>query len=213
MVIVDENGNCPLQDRALAYFVSHLARNSRGKVFLVPVDSSMVLEETVEKARGRVVRGPVGDALLLREMKKHGSSFAGEPSGAWIHYDYNPTPDGTLSGLLYLKALEEDGLTVSGSLKDIPEYFMERRSIPFNTELDDQASSMFESELVKIVGKGSRFSGEYGLRAASGNSWVLVRKSGTEPKIRVTVESRTKMEMDRIMKETIHLTERLSRSD
>ncbi len=211
MVIVDEKGNCPLQDRALAYFVSHLARSSRGKVFLVPVDSSMVLEETVEKAGGRVVRGPVGDALLLREMKKQGSSFAGEPSGAWIHYDYNPTPDGILSGLLYLKALEEEGLSVSASLKDIPEYFMERRSIPFSTELNNQAVAMFESELVKIVGKGSKFSSEYGLRAASGDSWVLVRKSGTEPKIRVTVESRTKLEMDRIMKETIHLTEWLSR--
>src|SRR5207245_7766187 len=78
MVIVDEKGDCPLQDRALAYFVSHLARSSRtSKVFLVPIDSSMVLEETVEKAGGRVIRGPVGDALLLREMKKHGSSFAG----------------------------------------------------------------------------------------------------------------------------------------
>jgi len=211
MVIVDEKGNCPLQDRALAYFVSQLARSSKGKAFLVPVDSSMVLEETVEKAGGRIVRGPVGDALLLREMKKHGSSFAGEPSGAWIHYDYNPSPDGILSGLLYLKALEEDGLTVSASLKDIPEYFMERRSIPFSAELDRQALSMFESELVKIVGKGSKFSSEYGLRAASGDSWVLVRKSGTEPKIRVTVESKTRSETGRIMKETIHLTERFSR--
>jgi len=213
MVIVDEKGNCPLQDRALAYFVSHLARSSRAsKVFLVPIDSSMVLEETVEKAGGRVIRGPVGDALLLREMKRHGSSFAGEPSGAWIHYDYNPSPDGILSGLLYLKALEEDGLTVSASLKDIPEYHMERRSIPFSVDLDSEGASMFESELAGIVGGGSRFSNEYGLRAASRESWVLVRKSGTEPKIRVTVESKTWSEMDRIMKETIHLTQRLSRS-
>jgi len=172
----------------------------------------MVLEETVEKAGGRVIRGPVGDALLLREMKKHGSSFAGEPSGAWIHYDYNPSPDGILSGLLYLRALEEDGLTVSASLKDIPEYHMERRSIPFSVDLDSEGASMFESELAGIVGGGSRFTSEYGLRAASGESWVLVRKSGTEPKIRLTVESKTWSEMERIMKETIHLTEGLSRS-
>jgi len=88
---------------------------------------------------------------------------------------------------------------------------MERRSIPFSAELDRQALSMFESELVKIVGKGSKFSSEYGLRAASQDSWVLVRKSGTEPKIRVTVESKTRSETGRIMKETIHLTERFSR--
>jgi phosphoglucosamine mutase len=213
MVIVDEKGNCPLQDRALAYFVSHLARGNReSKAFLVPIDTSMVLEETAQKVGGRIVRGPVGDALLLREMKKHGSSFAGEPSGAWIHYDYNPSPDGILSGLLYLKALEEDGLTVSASLKDIPEYHMERRSIPFSADLDREGASLFESELARIVGKGSRFTSEYGLRAASGDSWVLVRKSGTEPMIRLTVESKTRSETDRIMKETIQLTQRLSRS-
>src|SRR5438552_3231803 len=81
-----------------------------------------------------------------------------------------------------------------------------------SVDLDSEGASMFESELARIVGEGSRFSSEYGLRAASGESWVLVRKSGTEPKIRVTVESKTWSEMDRIMKETIHLTQRLSRS-
>src|SRR5437879_12382697 len=90
MVIVDERGNCPLQDRALAYFVSHLARSSRtSKVFLVPIDSSMVLEETVEKAGGRVLRGPVGDAMLVRERKKQGSGVAGAPGGARMHDVYD----------------------------------------------------------------------------------------------------------------------------
>src|SRR3989441_6351488 len=51
MVVFYERGNCPLQDRAVGYFVSHLCWSSRtSKVFLVPIDSSMVLEETVEEA-------------------------------------------------------------------------------------------------------------------------------------------------------------------
>src|SRR5207245_11737909 len=62
MGVVDEKGKCPLQDRALAYFVSHLARSSRTcRVFFVLIDSSMVLEETVEKAGGSVIRGLVRD--------------------------------------------------------------------------------------------------------------------------------------------------------
>src|SRR5437879_8914524 len=78
MVIVDEKGNCPLQDRALAYFVSHLARSSRtSKVFLVPIDSSMVLEETVEKAGGRESGGTVGGGVGVRVMRRDGSCVAG----------------------------------------------------------------------------------------------------------------------------------------
>lgn len=204
MVLVDETGDCPLQDRALAYYISHLAQKGHSnRTFLVPVDSSMVVEEAVYRNGGNVIRGPVGDAQLLREMKRHGSQFGGEPSGAWIHYDHNPSPDGLLSGLLYLKALEEDEQTVRGSLEGIPEYHMERRSIQTPARLDENMTSRLSTILSGIVGRNASVSREYGLRVSSEGSWVLVRKSGTEPKLRVTAESKSKTETERIMRESI----------
>ena len=110
--IIDEKGNCPLQDRVLGSYITCLARKSKGP-FLVPVDASMAIEEAATKYGARLMRGPVGDARLLVEMKKIGASFAGEPSGAWIHGEYNLCPDGILSGLLYLKQLETWDLSVS----------------------------------------------------------------------------------------------------
>ncbi len=210
MVIVDENGDCPLQDRALAYYISYLTRHAgrTDRTFLVPVDSSMVIEETAEKEGGKIVRGPVGDALLLREMKKHGSSFAGEPSGAWIHYKLNPSPDGLISGLSYIKALEEEGKTVAESLEGIPEYHMERRSISTPVRTEPSTIDSLSGQLSRIIGSKATVSHDYGLRIASSQSWALVRKSGTEPKIRLTVESKSKSEAERITRESTHLITR-----
>ena len=111
MYIVDENGVCPLQDRILASYIAFLAKHSRGP-FVVPLDASMVVDEIAEKHGAKLVRGPVGDAKLLRAAKRLGANFAGEPSGAWIHRNYNSCPDGPLSGLLFLKAEETLGLHV-----------------------------------------------------------------------------------------------------
>src|SRR5207302_5213262 len=102
---------CPLQDRVLGSYITCLAKKSKGP-FLVPVDASMAIEEASTKYGAKLRRGPVGDAKLLVEMKKVGASFAGEPSGAWIHGEYNLCPDGILSGLLYLKQLETLDLSV-----------------------------------------------------------------------------------------------------
>src|SRR5207244_7066502 len=86
MYIVDQNGVCQLQDRILASYIACRAKRSKGP-FVVPLDASMVVDEVAEKHGAKLVRGPVGDAKLLREAKRLDANFAGEPSGAWIHRD------------------------------------------------------------------------------------------------------------------------------
>ncbi len=130
--IIDEKGNCPLQDRVLGSYITCLARKSKGP-FLVPVDASMAIEEAATKYGAKLMRGPVGDAKLLVEAKKIGAFFAGEPSGAWIHGEYNLCPDGILSGLLYLKQLETLDLSVSEAVDEIPEYYVLKH---YNNALD-----------------------------------------------------------------------------
>src|SRR5947199_9424869 len=88
---------------------------------VVPVEASMVVDEIAEKTGARLVRGPVGDAKLVREAKRLGANFAGEPSGAWIHRDYNNCPDGPLSGLLFLKAAETPAPSVAEMAGDVPD--------------------------------------------------------------------------------------------
>jgi phosphomannomutase len=208
MYIVDEKGVCPLQDRILASYIVFLAKKSKGP-FVVPLDASMVVDEVAEKRGAKVVRGPVGDAKLLREMKRLGASFAGEPSGAWIHRDYNSCPDGPLSGLLFLKASEELDLSVSEMVADIPEYHVIREGVNHAGKLSRENISKVATGLNKILGKDSSVETRFGLRVSTENAWVLVRDSGTEPVIRVTGESKDKAEAIRVMKETLRLLKRV----
>jgi len=207
MFMVDERGICHLQDRVLAAFVSFLSSQSKGP-FVVPLDVSMSVDEVAKKNDARLVRGPVGDAKLLREMKAVGGIFAGEPSGAWIHPQFNPCPDGILSGLLFLRAVEEEGRTVSKVIGDVPEYHMIRESILIGRADAGEVSQRAGREIEKIVGLDASTTSKFGLRVSSDNSWVLVRQSGTEPVLRVTTESKIAKEALRIMRETIRLLRR-----
>jgi phosphoglucosamine mutase len=206
--IIDEKGNCPLQDRVLGSYITCLARKSKGP-YLVPVDASMAIEEAAAKYGAKLMLGPVGDAKLLVEMKKVGASFAGEPSGAWIHREYNLCPDGILSGLLYLKQLETLDLSVSGAVNEIPEYFMVRKSDSLTEKMSAGIKSTLSKELQKIIGKDSLIETKFGVRVSSEDSWVLVRESGTEPVIRITTESKQRSTANRIMRDTLSLVRRV----
>jgi phosphoglucosamine mutase len=206
--IIDEEGNCPLQDRVLGSYITCLARSSKGP-FLVPVDASMAIEEAAVKYGARLMRGPVGDAKLLVEMKRVGASFAGEPSGAWIHGEYNLCPDGILSGLLYLKQLETLDLSVSEAVNEIPEYFMVRKSLGLGRKMSSSSIARLSRELENPIGKDSTVETKFGVRVSSDDSWVLVRESGTEPVIRITAESKERSKANRIMKETLSLVKRV----
>jgi phosphomannomutase len=204
MYIVDENGVRPLQDRILASYIAFLAKSSKGP-FVVPLDASMVVDEVAEKHGAKLVRGPVGDAKLLRETKRLNANFAGEPSGAWIHRDYNSCPDGPLSGLLFLKASESLGLRISEMVRDVPEYYMIREGINHTGKLSKGMMSTLGTGLKKILGKDSLIETKFGMRVSTENAWVLVRDSGTEPVIRVTGESKDRSEATRVMRETLQL--------
>jgi phosphoglucosamine mutase len=207
-VVVDQKGSYPLQDRILGSYLSFLARESKGP-FLVPVDASMGVDQAVEPYGAKLVRGPVGDAKLLAEMKREGASFAGEPSGAWIHRDFHPCPDGLLSGLLYLRQLEQHGLSVSQAVEAIPEYQMVRKSIVLPIAIGKIEGNSLSEGLESIIGGDASTDSRFGLRVSSEDSWVLVRESGTEPVLRITAESKKPSEASRIVKDALILINRV----
>jgi len=210
MYIVDEKGTCPLQDRVLAAFLASLSKFSKGP-FVVPIDVSMAVDEIAQDRNAKIVRGPVGDAKLLREMKHVGGTFAGEPSGAWIHPKFNPCPDGILSSLSFLQAVEKDGRTVSEVIEDVPEYHMLRDSVLLRKESKIQEEPL-SREIGRAIGQDANTTSKFGLRVSTDQSWVLVRHSGTEPVLRVTVESKIRKEASRIMRDTVRVLRRTLKS-
>ena len=74
------------------------------------VEASMCVETMAQKYGGKVIRVRVGDIYVSEAIKQLSAVFGGEPCGAWVHPKFHWCPDGPLSAVLLLKALEEENL-------------------------------------------------------------------------------------------------------
>ncbi len=142
---------------------------------VAPVDSSMLLENFAQ-----VVRVKVGDANVSHEMKVRGIEFGGENSGTQIFAGWRYTPDAIYAALKFAEIAQR--MDIDEIVSGFPRYFTVRRSLRYvdRTEMER---------------KIERFVADYdadtvdGYRVSLGDAWFLIRFSGTEPKVRVTVEA------------------------
>ncbi|MCK4962449.1 MAG: hypothetical protein KAS19_08175, partial [Anaerolineales bacterium] len=178
----------PSPDRVLAAYARHVVEANGGGVVVTHVGASMSVEEAVEGAGGKVVRTKVGDVNVTEAMVEHDALFGGEPVGAWIHPDVNLCPDGVLSALRLMTALESEGKTLSEFIGDIPEYPTLRDKVQCPNK-EKEATMKSISKLEGEFGEVKDVSTVDGVRLQLEDGWVLIRPSGTEPIIRITVEA------------------------
>ncbi|MGZ7208423.1 MAG: phosphoglucosamine mutase [Methanobacterium sp.] len=186
MVAIDDNGKMADFDKLLALVSSQIG----GKV-VTTVDASVCIDMCMQKKGGEVIRTKVGDVHVAEAIVETNASFGGEPSGTWLHPDFCMCPDGILSALKVIKIVEKKG-PLSKLLDDIPSYPTVRDKIECENIQKTLIMEKVKEELpdyfddVKDVNfiDGVRISMEDG-------SWVLIRPSGTESYIRITLEGRT----------------------
>jgi len=185
---IDEKGAFVDFDRVLAAYAAHVLKRSGGGTVVTNVEASMCLEKMVEPLGGKVVRTRVGDVYVAEAVKKFGSVFGGEPCGAWIHPKHHYCPDGILSSVLLLRALEDEGKSLSEFVADAPSYPIVRKNIHCRNEVKHLAVKRAEDLLKRAFLDYKQISTVDGVRLSLMDGWVLVRASGTEPLIRLTVE-------------------------
>jgi phosphoglucosamine mutase len=144
-----------------------------------------------EKYHGKVVRTRVGDIYLSEVIAHDGGVFGGEPCGAWIHPQLHLCPDGPLSASLFIAALENTGKTVSEFVGEAPEYITKRVNFTCKNEAKYRIVDQLGPILKTVFPDYTDFSTVDGARLALKNGWLLIRASGTEPLIRLTVEGQT----------------------
>lgn len=186
MVAIDDKGRFVSGDRLIALFAS--AMGARGVV--APMDASMILDEIV----GRVERCKVGDVYVAEVLKRTGLDFGGEPSGTFIFPKQTYCPDGVLAGALLAKMASEQ--PISERLDSLPSFPSSRSSRPFRAEQRENVLKRLEAEMCGL--DCDRLLTLDGFRAEFSDGWILVRLSGTEPKLRTTVEARDEEEMKRL---------------
>ena len=183
MAAVDEKGDYAGGDRLLALFTKYEAK----KIIVVPVDASMALEEYGKE----VIRTKVGDVFIAQEMMKHRADFGGEPSGTWIFPEVTYCPDGIYAAARLAKMVEEKG-NLSQLVKGLKTYPIVRGKLDYDKKKKAGIKKSVEKALSAI--KAIETSKIDGTRLKFKDSWALVRFSGTEPKIRITAEAKTRKE-------------------
>jgi phosphoglucosamine mutase len=207
VAFVDEKGNFVNFDRVLAAYAAHIIGKTRGKrkIVVTNVEASMCIERAVEALDGKVVRTKVGDVYIAKAAKKFGAVFGGEPCGAWIHPKYHYCPDGILSSVLLLKALEEADKSLSEFVAEVPIYPVLRQNIPCRNEIKYGVVKRAGELLKARFPDNKGLSMVDGVRLAIEDGWVLVRASGTEPLVRLTVEGESLKAAEKIMEEAASL--------
>ncbi|MFH1095084.1 MAG: hypothetical protein V1728_02615 [Candidatus Micrarchaeota archaeon] len=199
-IIVDEKGGVPGLDVQLAMAVQSVLETdgdahkaARGKVGKAParpptvvstVESSLSLLELCETHGAELAITPVGSLKVAQRMRQAGAVFGGEPCGEYLFKDGTGSPDGLMAGLFFVEMFCRHG-ALSARAAAIPRYPIGREKIPCPPER--KAGAM---ERIEHAWPFSRPSGIDGFRSDEADGWVLVRPSGTEPCIRITIEAR-----------------------
>jgi len=195
LAIIDENGNFMELSRINALLASLVIKEYGPGKIVLSIDSSTSIDMTVEKLGAEVVRTKLGELHTKgKELVDNGERivFAAEPWkpifpnwGFWI--------DGLYALLNFLKVIISRKITVSELMKDIPVHIAERRAYIVE---EAKAFEIFEKSKIQlkesVVNERKEELTIDGLRYDfEDGTWILIRKSGTEPKIRIYYESPT----------------------
>ncbi|MGB9868436.1 MAG: phosphoglucosamine mutase, partial [Methanothermobacter sp.] len=196
MVAVDDRGRFASFDKLLAL----MAREIGGKI-ITTVDASLCVDECLGGC-GEVIRTRVGDVHVANSIAEEGADFGGEPSGTWLHPDFCMCPDGILSALRVAELISRKG-PLSVLLDEVPSYPNIRDKVPCPDDKKGEVMERVASELSREFTDAAEINTIDGVRISmEDGSWVLVRPSGTEPYIRITLEGKTQDEARQIHEKT-----------
>jgi phosphoglucosamine mutase len=187
VLLCDEAGELVDGDEILAIASIDFLRTKRLRddTLVATVMSNFGLDETLAAHGGKVIRTKVGDRYVLEEMVARNLNVGGEQSGHMIFRDFTTTGDGIISALQILRIMKETGKPLSELKRCLKKYPQVQRNLRVKAKppLEELTGVM------KLVGETEK--------SLNGKGRVLLRYSGTEPKIRLLIEGRKVEEIDR----------------
>ena len=187
VIFTTAEGEVVSGDRVLALCALGLKQDGKlpGDALVATVMSNLGLDEAMRKEGIRVIRAGVGDRMVLERMRADGIAFGGENSGHLIFAEYATTGDGILSALQICRMILQTGKGLSELAAIIEEYPSELRNlyIPKKPPLET---------LPKLQALISQADAEFSTMGRQ-----LIRYSGTENKIRILVEHKSGVEVEK----------------
>lgn len=188
-VIVFYDGRMIPGDILLGMICEEILREKKGSI-VTTVEAGLCIREVVERMGGRMEITPVGSTYVGERVKEKNALFGGEPAGEFIFPESSLCPDGIFA-TVFLLGMEKREKLVS-RMKRFRQYPIIRKKY----KVGDKEGVM--KRVKKEIDIEGRKNENDGIRIDGEDYWVLVRPSGTEPVVRLTVEAKEKNKCEEI---------------
>ncbi|MBS1519311.1 MAG: phosphoglucosamine mutase [Bacteroidetes bacterium] len=205
LVLITDKGKPFGEENTITMVVNHVFGKLHGKEknASVNLSTTRAVDDIAAQHNSKVYRSPVGEINVVKEMKKRGSVVGGEGSGGIIYPDLHYGRDSLAGIVLVLNELAQKGISLSRYREMLPQYHN------FKTKIENikDADSVLK-KVKKIYSLNKNVTGirtDDGLKLDLKDHWIHLRKSNTEPVIRVITEAVSPSIAEKINKEITEL--------
>ena len=184
--IVSNNGNAIGEEYTLVLAVKNYL-NYQKTMVVTNLSTSMMLESITNE----IIRTRIGEAHVVQKMNELNIPIGGEGNGGVILEEVHLGRDSLVAISMILSLLSSSGKSISDEISNIPQYIMIKDKIRVDDKIDfDSLETIFDcNEINKIDG----------IKFIWLNKWIHIRKSNTEPIIRIFAEAKTQEDVDELI--------------
>ncbi len=198
LAFIDEKGEMFGEEYTLVACADYVLGETKGNT-VSNLSSSRALRDITRKHGGEYFASAVGEVNVVQTMKDQNAVIGGEGNGGIIYPASHYGRDSLVGTALFLTHLANLKISVSALKASYPAYFMSKQKIQLTPDLDVDA--LLEKMAIKY--KDEEVSTVDGVKVDFENHWVHLRKSNTEPIIRIYTEANTQAEADRVAQDMI----------
>ncbi|MTH76483.1 phosphoglucosamine mutase [Paracoccus aestuariivivens] len=198
VMIIDEKGKVADGDQLMALLAGRWAEQGRlrGGALVATVMSNLGLERYLQGRGLRLERTAVGDRYVVERMRAAGFNLGGEQSGHIVMTDYATTGDGLIAGLQFLAALSDSGRKASELVAQFEPVPQMLKNVRYAVGADPLSTEAVQAEIARAEAR------------LNGSGRVLIRKSGTEPLIRVMAEAEDEVALREVVEGIVAAVEK-----
>ena len=198
LAFVSEDGSMFVEEYTLVAVADYILSRKTGNT-VSNLSSSRALSDVTQMHGGEYFASAVGEVNVVAKMKEVGAVIGGEGNGGVIYPELHYGRDALVGAALFLTYLAEKGMTMTELRKTYPAYFASKNKIELTPAIDvdkvlREMKSRYANEKVNDAD---------GVKIDFPENWVHLRKSNTEPIIRVYTEAKTMAEADALARRII----------
>lgn len=205
LAIICEDGTLFNEEYTLVAVADYVLSITPGNT-VSNLSSSRALRDITEKHGGNYQAAAVGEVNVVEKMKATGAVIGGEGNGGVIYPASHYGRDALVGVALFLTHLAKSGMKVSELRKTYPDYFMSKNKIELTHSIDVDAIL----EKIKDIYSNEKVTDIDGVKIDFARSWVHLRKSNTEPIIRIYSEAKSLVEAEELAKDMIQRIKEIS---